>query len=133
VEVWSKDVVLYPQAIVASGVAGYFPLTSIAAQQDGGPLEFSLFQNYPNPANPTTTIAYVVQSVASGRPSAVSGKVRLAVYDLLGREVAVLVDGVQAPGRHQVVFNAANLASGIYVYRLIAGSFSASKTLTIIK
>jgi hypothetical protein len=114
------------------------------------PLMFELCQNFPNPFNPTTRISYtigrvVAPSVSEGRagsdnaPGAGSGLqvvgsgVRLAVYDLLGREVAVLVDGLQSPGRHEVTFDAHNLASGVYVYRLTAGSFSASRKLTIVR
>jgi hypothetical protein len=112
----------YDPISVATGV-------SIAAT----PGQFKLEQNYPNPFNPTTTIAYVVPEVVGGRTYEVGGKIRLAVYDLLGREVAVLVDGVQSPGRHEVVFDARNLASGVYVYRLTAGAFSATRKLTIVR
>jgi hypothetical protein len=61
------------------------------------------------------------------------GRVRLAVYDLLGREVATLVDEKKAPGRYEVAFDAAGLASGTYIYRLTAGDFTAAKKLTIVK
>jgi hypothetical protein len=97
------------------------------------PLTFSMSQNYPNPFNPTTHIAYEIPPGAGSGLQVVGSGVRLAVYDLLGREVAVLVDGVQSPGRHEVVFDARNLASGVYVYRLTAGAFSASKKMTIVR
>jgi hypothetical protein len=73
------------------------------------------------------------EKTAGSREQVAGSDVRLAVYDVLGREVAVLVDGVQSPGRHEVVFDARNLASGVYVYRMTAGAFSASKTLTIVR
>lgn len=66
--------------------------------------------NYPNPFNPTTVIGYQLPA---------SSVVRLSVYDLLGREVAVLVNGAMQAGRHQVTFDGQNFASGIYLYRLL--------------
>jgi hypothetical protein len=75
--------------------------------------EYALRQNYPNPFNPGTTISYTLKS---------DGKVRLAVYDLMGREVAVLVDGVQAAGRHEVSFSGADLPSGVYFYRIVTAN-----------
>jgi hypothetical protein len=121
-------------------------LTDVRAGNSAGVAQtFVLEQSYPNPANPTTRIAYVIPSGA-GSGSQVVGRgsgnhssgfsaygLRLTVYDLLGREVAALVDGEQAPGRHEVVFDAKGLASGIYVYRLTAGTFSASRTLVIVR
>jgi hypothetical protein len=77
------------------------------------PLEFQLDQNYPNPFNPSTTIEYNLRYNA---------KVKLTVYDLLGREVRVLVNKEQAAGTYQVTFDAANLAGGIYFYKLEAVS-----------
>jgi hypothetical protein len=78
-----------------------------------GPSSFELMQNYPNPFNPTTTIKYQIPDARY---------LKLAVYDLLGREVAVIVDGVQPAGTHVARFDAAGLASGAYVYRLTAGA-----------
>jgi hypothetical protein len=81
------------------------------AVQDGPavPHETRLYANYPNPFNPSTVIAYDI---------AVAGRVELRVYDLLGREVGLLVNGVQGPGRHAVLFDAGGLPSGVYFYRL---------------
>jgi len=79
---------------------------------------------YPNPFNPQTTIRYAL-------PEEVS--VRLTVYDVLGREVAVLVDGVQPAGTHTAVFEAAGLPSGVYLYRLKAGTFAETRRLTLSK
>jgi hypothetical protein len=74
------------------------------------PKEFILFQNYPNPFNPSTKIIYTLKS---------SGKVRLSVYDLLGREVVVPVNNERKiAGKYEVSFDAANLPSGVYFYRL---------------
>ena len=85
---------------------------------------FKLWQNYPNPFNPTTTIGYELKT-----PSDVS----LKVYDELGREVATLVEAKQAAGAYQVHFNAAGLASGIYIYRLQVGAFAESRKMMLIK
>jgi photosystem II stability/assembly factor-like uncharacterized protein len=91
---------------------------------DQTPRSFSLQQNYPNPFNPSTTIRYQVPN---------TGNVRLDVYDVLGREVAVLVDEVKSAGLYTATFNAANLPSGVYFYRLHAGSFADTKKLILLK
>lgn len=88
------------------------------------PNEFGLSQNYPNPFNPSTSIKYSVSGTQY---------VRLAVYDMLGREVAVLVDGERKAGEHSVDFSANNLSSGTYIYRLQAGSFAATKKMVLMK
>ena len=88
------------------------------------PLQTSLEQNYPNPFNPTTAISYQLSA---------NSIVSLRVFDMLGREVATLVDGYQSAGRHQVSFDASSLPSGVYVYRLTAGNYSESKVLTLLK
>jgi hypothetical protein len=76
---------------------------------DSAPAAFALLQNYPNPFNPSTTIGYQIP---------VSCTVKLVVFDLLGREVAVLVNGPKGSGGHAVTFDATGLASGAYFYRL---------------
>ena len=88
------------------------------------PTVYSLSQNYPNPFNPTTTIKF-------GIPKA--GDVSLAVYDILGRKVAELINGNLTAGYHTVNFNATNLASGVYFYRIEAGDFVSVKKLMLLK
>lgn len=88
------------------------------------PKQFVLEQNYPNPFNPSTTIKY-------GLPRA--GKVVLEIYDVIGQRVKVLVDGEKSAGYHEVRFNAENLASGVYFYRLSAGSFTRVNKMILIK
>lgn len=88
------------------------------------PKVYSLSQNYPNPFNPTTKIEYSITS---------SEFVSLKVYDVLGREVATLVNNEQAAGVYSVNFNAANLTTGIYFYRIEAGSFVDVKKLLLLK
>ena len=89
-----------------------------------GPHSYSLSQNYPNPFNPTTVVRYSVPEVSH---------VRLVVYDLLGREVGVLVNERKQPGTYTVRFDASGVASGVYIYRMETGSYSASKKLVVVK
>jgi choice-of-anchor B domain-containing protein len=88
------------------------------------PLRYSLGQNYPNPFNPSTTIRYEMQD---------AGFASLKVYDVLGREVAELVNEVQTAGPHQVSFGGAGLASGVYFYRLAAGGFTVTRRMLLAK
>jgi hypothetical protein len=88
------------------------------------PNRFALQQNYPNPFNPSTVINYEL-------PKAVY--VRLVVYDMLGREVATLVNGAEDAGYKSVEFSATNLPSGIYTYRLTAGTYTSVRKMLMIK
>jgi hypothetical protein len=88
------------------------------------PGEFSLFQNYPNPFNPSTNISFSLS-----RQSFVS----LKVFDLIGREVTTLVAQEISTGFHVLQWNASNLASGVYFYRLHAGTFTETKKLVLLK
>ncbi len=93
--------------------------------------EFMLYQNYPNPFNPTTKIKYSIPSVETHS----SASVQLKIYDVLGNEVAVLVNEQQAPGEYEIEFDAAkyNLSSGVYYYSLTSGDFVQTKKMAIIK
>ena len=95
------------------------------------PETFKLYQNYPNPFNPNTTINYSIPTVETGR--AQSLQVQLLVYDLLGRNVKTLVNKQQSAGSYSVNFDASELPSGVYVYKLTAGSFTDSKKLMLLK
>lgn len=88
------------------------------------PSAYTLEQNYPNPFNPSTTIRYSLPA---------SSKVRLTVHDLLGREVAVLVDEVQLEGHKEILWDASDLASGVYLYRLSAGTFVQTHKMILLK
>ena len=95
------------------------------------PEKFSLSQNYPNPFNPSTKIKYSIPNVTL---SEVEGsRVQLKVYDVLGNEVATLVNEYRNAGSYEVNFNASSLSSGIYFYRLQAGSFIQTKKMLLIK
>jgi hypothetical protein len=98
--------------------------TNDVARDPQLPTTFSLSQNYPNPFNPTTEIRYQVAGACN---------VRFVVYDLLGREVTVLVSEKKAPGNYTVRLNASRLASGVYIYRLTAGSFQVTRKMVLIK
>lgn len=86
--------------------------------------EYLLRQNYPNPFNPATTITYQIPE---------SGNVTLKIYDVLGNEVATLVDGHQPQGLHNVVFDASRLASGVYMYKLQSKDFVSVKKMMVLK
>ncbi len=88
------------------------------------PRDFALDQNYPNPFNPNTIIRFSLQS---------SHVTRLTVYDILGREVAVLINQPMPAGTHQVTFDASGLSSGMYVYRLTSGGQSITRRMMLIK
>ncbi len=105
-------------------------ITEVMNYKYGVPNGYSLYQNYPNPFNPSTTIKYSIPK---------SGLVTIKVFDMLGREVATLVNANESAGYHSVVFNALQnsnrlkLTSGIYFYRIYAGNFTATKKIILMK
>lgn len=88
------------------------------------PITYELSNNYPNPFNPSTTIRYQIPQ---------DGIVTLKIYDILGSEVATLVNEEKLAGKYEVIFNASNLASGVYIYKLQAGDFVSSKKMILLK
>ena len=88
-------------------------------------------QNYPNPFNPSTTIKYSIP--VETRRGVMPQNVILKIYDVLGREVATLVNKQQSTGNYEVVFDASNLSSGAYFYRLQSGSFTSNKKMILLK
>ncbi|MDP1675787.1 MAG: T9SS type A sorting domain-containing protein [Bacteroidota bacterium] len=97
-------------------------LTNVSKTSE--PYQFILEQNYPNPFNPATTIQYQLPEV---------GDVRLIVYDMLGREVAILVDGIKEAGYYTSVFDGSKLSSGLYFYRISVGKFANVKKMMLVK
>ncbi|MBM2840398.1 MAG: repeat protein, partial [Bacteroidetes bacterium] len=97
---------------------------SVEEEETGVPLSYSLSQNYPNPFNPTTAISYQLTATSF---------VSLKVFDVLGREVATLVNKENKPGSYTVTFSGSNLSSGVYFYRLQAGEFVATKKLMLLR
>lgn len=104
-------------------VCGVSPITSVDDEL-ALPLEFALIQNYPNPFNPATVIQYSL---------AENSFVSLKVYDMLGKEIAVMVNENQNSGRYNITFDASQLSSGVYMYTLTAGEFTSSKKMLLMK
>jgi hypothetical protein len=99
-------------------------VTGIKKMNNNLPNSFSLSQNYPNPFNPTTMIQYSIPK---------SGSVTLKVFNMLGQEVATLVNQQQQAGNYSINFNASRLASGVYMYRIQSGSFTSTKKMMLVK
>ncbi|MCH8034452.1 MAG: T9SS type A sorting domain-containing protein [Bacteroidetes bacterium] len=112
-----------PAGVTAYGVSGCSgPVTSV--ENDEIPVSYSLSQNYPNPFNPSTLIKYSVPE---------NGFVRLSIYNLVGEEISVLVNETVDAGFYEVAFNAANLSSGTYFYRLQAGNTIQVKKMVLLR
>ncbi|MEW6061379.1 MAG: T9SS type A sorting domain-containing protein [Bacteroidota bacterium] len=114
--VWNPQNIVYTSPYTVTSVR---ELTEI-----GTPSNYTLAQNYPNPFNPSTVINFSLP---------VSGFVTVKVYDVVGREIATLVNGFQQAGSYAVDFDATGLAGGVYLYRLTAGSFSQVKKMMLVK
>ena len=111
--------------VIDGVVYGDTSLTIVSVDDPDPPLkEYVLEQNYPNPFNPITNINFYIP---------VRTNVQLKIYDILGNEVAEIVNGEEDVGSHQVVFDGAELSSGIYFYRLIAESYVKTKKMILIK
>ena len=109
--------------------AQYDFTTPVQNEFTSNPLEYSLSQNYPNPFNPSTIIRYSIPLNVKSEMS----NTKLVVFDILGREVAVLVNKQQKAGNYEVSFDATNLTSGIYFYSLQSGDFYQSRKMLLLK
>jgi photosystem II stability/assembly factor-like uncharacterized protein len=123
--------ICFPDSIHGYGIGPYGTIVKYTYQGPTNITEtettisnYSLQQNYPNPFNPSTTIKYSIPK---------DGFVKLTVYNMLGEEVATIVNTTQKAGRYEVNFNASKLSSGVYVYRIEASNFTASKKLVLMK
>jgi len=110
------------------------PPIGIKGNASSVPKLFNLYQNYPNPFNPVTKIKFDIPSFKGGQ----TGFVQLIIYDILGRQIETLANGIFKPGSYQFDFNGSNLSSGIYYYKLVvgesgSGGFSESKKMILIK
>jgi len=114
-ESW-HDATIFGEAVIAG--------TDAVAERPGVVREFALGQNYPNPFNPVTTIPYSVKT---------TGYVKLAVYDLMGKEVANLVDGTQSAGSYDATLNGTSLVSGVYFYKLQTADQTVTRKMTLMK
>ncbi|GBD88474.1 hypothetical protein BMS3Abin03_02410 [bacterium BMS3Abin03] len=112
---------------------GIYEYSKIIGVEIAVPTKFSLEQNYPNPFNPTTKIKFSIAKSPLLGGDGRGGLVTLKVYDILGSEVATLVNEEKSAGTYEVEFDASNLPSGIYFYRLESGSFSSTKKLILLK
>jgi hypothetical protein len=93
------------------------------------PEKFSLSQNYPNPFNPSTKISFAIPSYVKSEMS----NVKIIIYDVLGREVQILVDENLSPGTYEIDFDGSNLPSGVYYYVLTSSDFTQTKKMVLIK
>ncbi len=130
----------YNESVVVNADAGYsnsgsplsgsanftinYSLLGVTVDTDVQPSNYILEQNYPNPFNPATTIRYSLPD---------AGTVSLKVYNLVGQEVATLINGYQPVGQYNVTFNGSNLSSGVYFYRLESGSYNVVKKMMLVK
>ena len=114
---------IYTVSVTHDTVAIEHPVLAVRTENTV-PQQLSLEQNFPNPFNPTTVISFHVPAVSD---------VRLVVYDLLGRELAVLVHEKKGPGSYEAKFDATGLASGVYLYRLVAGGYVESRKMMLLK
>jgi cyanophycinase len=106
-------------------------ITGVVPHIDPIPSLIMLDQNYPNPFNPVTEVSYQLPSLRAGSQAA--SKVRIIVYDLLGRELKVLVDEWKEAGKYTVRFDASGLSSGVYLYRLTAGGRTLTRKMSVVK
>lgn len=109
-----QNVITNPGPVIATSIE----------RSDESANRVSLMQNHPNPFNPSTVVGFQLS---------VAGQTSLKVYDLLGREVAVLIDGMMSAGSHSVTFDASALTSGLYMYRIVSEGASASRQMLLIK
>ena len=130
--IWTQDSFTFEKLTIGEGpcIEGWtntgepFEDWLISIHEEAVPDVFALGQNYPNPFNPMTMVSFSLPENA---------RIHLVVYDLLGRQVATLINGWRDAGVHEVVFDAADLASGIYLYHLEAKDFASTGKMVLMK
>lgn len=125
------DYVLGIQQISANGNLGEVLIDSYNEENDVTVKKFELSQNYPNPFNPSTKIKFTI--AAASLKTVSTPKVTLKIYNILGQQVAVLINKPLKAGSYEVEFNAAGLPSGVYIYKITAGEFTASRKMILLK
>jgi len=135
-----EKLIVYEDKIIAATSSGLWQrdtsgVISALEEQTNLPQEFKLFQNFPNPFNSTTKIKFTLTQSLSLGERVSEGRVRamLKVYDILGREVATLVNEEMPAGSYEIEFDAAELTSGIYFYRLMTDNFSETRKMLVVK
>jgi len=118
------DAGLYTYRLMQKDYDGTFAYSQEVEVEISLPLEYSLEQNYPNPFNPTTTISYSIPA---------DNFVTIKLYDVLGNEVITLVNEQKQAGRYEMLFNASNIASGVYYYQINSGTFAQTRKLMLLK
>jgi hypothetical protein len=118
------DAGMYSYRLMQKDYDGTFAYSQEVEVEINLPLEYSLDQNYPNPFNPTTTIRYSIPE---------DNFVSIKLYDILGNEVLTLVNEQRQAGRYEMLFNASNIASGVYYYQINSGSFTQTRKLMLMK
>jgi hypothetical protein len=120
----SVDAGNYSYRLMQKDFDGTFAYSQEVEVEVNVPLEYSLDQNYPNPFNPSTTIRYAIPE---------DNFVSIKLFDVLGNEVFTLVNEQKQAGRYEMLFNASNIASGVYYYQINSGSFTQTRKLMLMK
>jgi hypothetical protein len=110
----------------------YGQIVGVERNENGLPIDFSLSQNYPNPFNPVTKIKFAIPTPLNP-PEGGTQEVRLVIYDVLGRNVATLVNEGLKPGTYEAEWDGTNYSSGVYFYTLITGDFIETKKMVLVK
>jgi hypothetical protein len=116
-------------AIISHSINLYYIIVKVESANSNTPSDFSLSQNFPNPFNPVTKIKFEIPDQVRNDNAVVT----LKVYDILGREIATLVNEEKPAGEYEVEFNAANLPSGIYFYQIKSGNFIENKKMVLLR
>ncbi len=133
---WASDLSGYYTISEGAHPHLYFYPRLVTSVEHGNnlPDKIKLYQNYPNPFNPTTLIKYSIPKLEMLHVNSQQKEiVKLKIYDILGREVAALVNEKQKPGTYEVQFNAENIASGLYLYKLSSGEYNLTRKMLLIR